>query len=133
MHVNAMSWGVLLGAMLVATVGCGKGEPAPVRVTGTVDINGKPLESGMIYFTATDGKPPAQGEVVNGTYTLESVPGERRVEIRNYVEVKGKKGPGGETITTDTIPPKYNTNSTLKATVTEAGPNEFNFKLDIKK
>lgn len=123
----------LLAAGVLAAAGCGKGEPTPVPVTGTVELNGKPLESGTIYFTAPDGKPPAHGEVVNGAFALESLPGERRVEVRHYVEVKNKKGPAGEPLTTDTIPAKYNTNSTLKATVTDAGPNEFHFKLDTKK
>ena len=124
---------IVLAAGLLAAAGCAKGEPTPVPVKGTVELNGKPLASGTVYLSAPDGKPPAQGEVVNGAFSLESLPGERRVEVRHYVEVKGKKGPAGEPLTTDTIPAKYNTNSTLKATVTEAGPNEFHFKLDTKK
>jgi hypothetical protein len=124
---------VVLAAGLLAAAGCGKGEPGPVPVKGTVELNGKPLDSGKIYFAAPDGKPPAQGDIVNGAFALESLPGERRVEVRRYVDVKNKKGPAGEPLTTDTIPAKYNTNSTLKATVTESGPNEFHFKLDTKK
>ncbi|MCE9561055.1 MAG: hypothetical protein K8U57_03270 [Planctomycetes bacterium] len=95
-------------------------------------MNGRPLESGTITFTAPDGKPPAQATIANGSYSLQSLPGERRVEIRQYVDVKNKKGPGGEPLTVDVIPVKYNNNSTLKATVTEAGPNQFDFKLEGK-
>lgn len=115
-------------------VGCASGpnEPTPVTVTGTVLLDGKPLESGTITFSATDGRPPAEGTIANGAYSLKVPPGERRVEIRRYVDLKDKKGPGGETLTMDTIPSKYNNESTLKATVTAEGPNEFGFKIESK-
>ncbi|MBA4186921.1 MAG: hypothetical protein C0467_02780 [Planctomycetaceae bacterium] len=121
-----------LTSVLVLLAGCGPKEPVPVTVTGSVQLNGKPLDTGTITFTAPDGKPPAQGPIVNGAYSLQSLPGERRVEIRRYVDLKDKKGPGGEPLSVDTISTTYNTNSTLKAIVTESGPNVFDFKLEGK-
>ena len=124
---------VVLIVGLCLAVGCGgPKEPTPVTVTGTVQMKGKPLDTGTITFTAPDGKPPAQGTITDGAYSLQSLPGERRVEIRRYVDVKNKKGPGGEPLTVDTIPHRFNTNSTLKATVTEAGPNQFDFNIEGK-
>ena len=124
-------------AVLLVTVGflvgCDGGpkEPTPVTVTGTVLVDDKPLANGTISFSANDGRPPGEGTITNGAYSLQVPPGERRVEIHHYAELK-EKGPGGETLTKDTIPAKYNNESTLKAQVTAAGPNEFTFKLDGK-
>ena len=88
--------------------------------------------AGTITFSASDGRPPLEGTIANGAYSVQVSPGERRVEIRHYVELKDKKGPGGETLTLDTIPVRYNNESTLKAQVTAEGPNEFSFKIESK-
>lgn len=47
--------------------GCGEGLHA---VSGTITVDGQPLEQGFVYFTATDGGLPARGKIADGKYQM---------------------------------------------------------------
>ena len=119
---------VLLGLLLSVT-GCGPGE---VVVSGTVTLDGRPLEEGNIAFrplpaTATSEATgvPIQG----GKYQLKVRPGRHRIEITATRAAPGAKDPlGTAPAPKSIIPEKYNARSELTEEV-RAGANEFNFAL----
>jgi hypothetical protein len=124
--------------------GCGEGDELPREaVSGTVTLDGKPLEKGTIQFTpAAQG---SQGAAVQGGGMIESgkysiprdrglVPGGYQVAIFSGGSGKpaiGPNGPvtGGPSPAKETIPAKYNAQSKLKAEVKKGGPNDFPFDL----
>jgi hypothetical protein len=58
-------WGVVLG--------CGSGAKSPIplkKVTGSVTIDGQPLEAGTITFMPVTGTNSSTGEIVQGKFTL---------------------------------------------------------------
>lgn len=123
---------VFVGVALavVSVVGCG-GKEAPgvdptVPVKGKVSLDGKPLASGEISF-AVEGKPPQIATITDGSYTGQAMVGENRVEISVYET--GKDELTGDPTKVNKLPARFNTESTLKATVAESGANEFPFEV----
>jgi hypothetical protein len=121
-----------LVTLLLAAVGCGSSMPAlkNAPVKGTVQLDGKPMTEGEVSFGIA-GEVPIIIPVVNGAYVGEAVQGANRVEVRAYRQgtpvMMGDQQFGGDK--ENYIPAKYNLQSTLKADVTAAGPNEFNFEV----
>lgn len=101
--------------VLAATAGCNRG-PKMAPVTGTVRLNGKPLEFGVITFQPPTGQ-PAQGEIQrDGTFTLSTyrandgaVVGKHKVRIACYETQRPGtvKGPGEQSLGKLLIPEKY--------------------------
>lgn len=119
----------------ILVVGCSpatKGE-----VSGTVSIDGTPVENGMISFYAVDGNAPtAGGRILNGKYSVEVNPGLCRVEIRVSKAVGEKKlydTPDSPVrpILAEALPPKYNDRSELQLDV-KLGDNEQDYDLTTK-
>jgi hypothetical protein len=123
----------VLVSLLLAACQHGRVEPKKYPVSGTVTVDGNPLnENGLIYFkTIATGSIDAI-EITGGKYNGAAEPGERRVEIVAYrtkmVDLDGMKGEVKESL----IPARYNLESTLTATVTPDGPNRFPFELTTK-
>ncbi len=129
-------------AAVLTVIGCSKPEgPQTMRVWGDVSYDGKPIERGTIDFVSTDGSPPAQAPIEAGRYDLAAKEGPvaektYRVEIHALAKT-GKTVPnlmpgGGPTmdVLVETIPVKYNAQSTLKVTISpEASKNQHDFKL----
>jgi len=122
-------FGLLLCLCLLA--GCtGKKVEKMVAVSGTVKLDGKPLDDGTITFVGDPGTQPHNLTITNGAFNGEVRVGKVKVEIRAY---ETKKAPatatGGATETKDNyLPEKFNTKTTLTAEVSEAGaltPNTF--------
>lgn len=66
--------------LVLAAGGCG-GERMG-SVSGTVTVNGQPLEKGLINFNSEDGKSIGGGEVVQGRYQVAELrPGKYLVHI----------------------------------------------------
>ena len=123
-------------AILLGVSGCGSAT-ANVEladVAGTVELDGKPLESGEVVFVLL-GEHSALIPIKKGTFSGEAGVGENRVEIYSYrsggevVEMGGEKF-GGEEV--NFIPPKYNASSSLTATVTAEGNQGFAFEVTSK-
>ena len=82
---------------LLATLGCGSGHSDMAPVTGTVTIDGNPVETGDIRFIPSNGR-SAMGEIVDGKYTLRTyrendgaLLGSHRVSI-TAMKTKRRKG-----------------------------------------
>ncbi|ODU01246.1 MAG: hypothetical protein ABS79_02025 [Planctomycetes bacterium SCN 63-9] len=153
-------WVILVLGMLQ---GCGSGDNLPREpISGTVSLDGEPLESGNITFTPasnteTSAASAAITSISEGRFSLDAavglVPGKYVVIISSPVAGKPaapaksrRSAPGvADTVsgtgaddaveeppTREIIPIKYNTQSTLKADVTKGGPNQFEFSLSTK-
>jgi len=128
--------------MALGIVGCGEAPPKRVAITGTVKLDGKPVESGSITFIPEPDSPnpSAGGEIKGGEYilTADAGPssGKYRVEIR-WSRPTGKKVPVGSPSPPGTmmdevkeaIPAKYNTQSTLEREIS-ADENTVDFDLE---
>lgn len=129
--------GWLLVGVCVLGVGCGE-QSNMARVSGTVSVDGKPVEKGSISFISMDGMSPTAGTTItDGKYSSEAPLGEAKVEIR-VPKVVGKKklydtpdSPVQEVLA-ELLPRKYNEDTELRFTA-ERGKNEKNWELDLKK
>lgn len=69
-------WNVLivvsvLAVCLAGVIGCGKGRPGTVRVTGVVTLDGSPVEGASVTFYPAEGGRPASGTTdAQGKFTL---------------------------------------------------------------
>ena len=113
-------------------VGCGtrsgRVEPKRVPVAGIVIVDGKPLESGTIYFKVPSQGLIDAGQIVQGRFVAKAIPGRCKVELsvpertttprRGLPDFEGMR---------DKLPSHLNNDSTLVAEITAEGPNEFSF------
>lgn len=124
--------GVALG---LAVVGCvGKGGPPSSPVKGTVHLDGKPLPDGEIAFF-TPGEIPSTLEVKNGAFAGKANDGKSRVEVYQYRIGAAPMMAGakvGDASRENTLPARYNAESTLTAEVVPGKDNEFKFDLTSK-
>ncbi len=98
--------------------------------SGKVTFDDKPLESGAINFITSETGDLQSIPIQNGRYEGQVRPGKRRVEIQAY-HAKPRSGPM-DPPPVNYLPAAYNSNSTLSAEVTAAGPNIFDFNLKSK-
>ena len=110
-----LSWALWL--LLAAATGCsGNGRTS---VSGEVTFDGKPLERGSIRLIAVDGNTPSAEAVIHeGRYRLETVPGQKRIEIQGFRVVgmaHRNDDPSAplEEITEPIVPAKFNIRSEL--------------------
>ena len=126
-----------LAIALAAVTGCGGGSTPDVGlVIGTVTMDGKPLENAAVIFSPPNGRPSMGLTDSNGKYELNyirdtkgAVPGTHQVRITTQPESRPDDYTGPEF--KETIPAKYNTDTTLDAEV-KAGENTFNFELESR-
>ena len=125
----AMAFSVIL----VTFVGCGGGPDIELaQVSGTVQLDGKPIQSGTISFIPLDlAGPTAGAQIIDGAYFIGGENGvyigECRVEI-SAMKKTGEKVPSPidpnemTDVTEELIPAKYNVKSTLTKQI-QAGEN----------
>lgn len=69
-HKNFFLWLSVLGFVCISA-GCGSGRPETVKVTGTVTLDGTPVEGATVAFFHPDAGQPARGVTdASGTFTL---------------------------------------------------------------
>jgi len=133
-----------LAVTMAAIAGCGGAtDDLPRRaVSGNVTMDGAPLKSAMIQFMPTDpsAATAGAGAITEGKYAIPTadglVPGAYKVSVTSAGaaltppagSMPGDPLPPAK----ETIPSTYNSKTTLSATVTEQGPNVFNFELKSK-
>jgi hypothetical protein len=136
------------GSVLVLLIGffgsgCGEGDELPREaVSGTVNLDGKPLEKGSIQFSPVQGNPGAAveggGLITAGKYAISKdrglVPGTYQIAIYaggSRAAGKGAMKPetGGPAPSKEPIPAKYNARTELKKEVKKGIANEINFEL----
>lgn len=131
---RSIQW-LCFAGLAAAAVGCGKnpayeGEPR-ISLSGRVTLDGAPIDGGTISFVPQlPGKRVAGGPIVNGSYTIPENQGvhvgQYRVEIRCQ-KPTGKKYKDPDTgelvdVTKESVPPKFNIQSSLSASVKEEQP-----------
>ncbi|MCC9609272.1 hypothetical protein LOC68_06055 [Blastopirellula sp. JC732] len=117
-------------------LGCGDGGPATYTVKGNVTLDGQPISSGSILLRDPSRQVgSAEAQIVNGVYELETLPGDKSVEISARKEVPlpgGKTNIEGDSTTfVESIPARYNTKSTLQLKV-DSNLNQQDFSLKTK-
>jgi hypothetical protein len=129
--------------LLLALLASGCGTKV-ASVTGSVTLDGTPVETGLITFVPIDGTPGsgARAQIAKGVYTVDSsmatAPGTYRVEIAARRKT-GKKIPLGSPAPPGTmadeeveaVPARYNKESTLRE-VLKPGANAVDFALSSK-
>lgn len=109
---------------------CGCGGPSEIVVNGTVTYEGEPVEKGEILFIPADGTGSVgAGPITDGKFSFVSDPGEKKVEIRAN-RISDKPAPDGLPNYVPYIPTKYNTNTSLTASVENKPENTFTFSLE---
>lgn len=139
----AMKRHLIAAIAVLAISGCGP-KSDRLEVTGTITLNGAPLDSGSIRFNSSAGqKLVATGAIIkDGAYQVPQAkglpPGKYRVEI-NSPDLKAppimlRSGPGAAGIPTapERIPAEYNVNSQQSIEVTVGGDNRFDFVIVAK-
>lgn len=126
----------IMGAFALAMAslaGCGKGSydgPSRAEVFGTVTWNGEPVQGGTInFFPATQGARTAGATITDGKYRIEEAMGPEMGEHNVMINWGIKKNPDNlDDPLIEQIPPEYNRDSKLKATISKS-PQEINFAL----
>ena len=147
---SAVAWPHLaIAAMIVAVVGCGAGGASGSRepISGTVTVDGQPLDRGYLVFEPKSGQPTQSGGMISaGTF---SVPAEKGADPGTYsVAIFAEAKPPATTAEPGTpeyeqamaasqgdqiaIPEKYNVKTELTAEVKAGGENTFTFDLSTK-
>lgn len=126
---------LVLLALMAPLAGCGQ---RAATVSGQVTVDDQPLKKGVIVFAPADGNgPPAQATIENGRYEVETLPGNKRVQISAPVVIGKKKeydapdAPLVE-ITGESLPDRYHSNSELTFEV-KVGANAKDWPLTVKK
>ena len=123
-------------AVLGLLSGCGTSDEFGRRhaVSGSVKLDGNPLETGTIVFAPTQEGPGAQGTIEDGAYSITSsqgpTAGTYRVEIYSLQSTGQKVFDQGEgqmiEQTKNLVGPKFNLKSTLQVQIgKDGGPHDF--------
>jgi hypothetical protein len=134
--------------VVFGVVGCGAKSPRSLlAVSGTVTLDGTPLDQGQIQFEpqpAAEGAVNAGAAIKNGKFELAAPgglrPGNYRVAITSKNAealpsdpIKAMEAASKPTPAAERIPAQYNSATTLKAEVKAEGPNTFDFALKSDK
>lgn len=130
---------VLIGVLGMAfhMSGCANTEvPGMAVVTGTVVLDGQPVEDGTILFEPKDGEGQAVSAVIkkDGRFEARVPQGEKCVRI-NWPKVTGQKKVSDtpDSLVIDTVeemvPEKYNSKSALMISV-GMGKSKLDFRLE---
>ena len=124
--------------------GCGDRDPLGRKaISGTVEVDGKPVEQGSVSFEPVQGTTSSGGPIVAGKFSIErsmGLPiGKYRVVINAPVPGTGGKVdptalPGDPVaIPEELIPPEWNLKSDQFIEVKAEGPFEYHFDIKTKK
>jgi hypothetical protein len=129
---------ILCGCLLAFCLGCDRG-PEIASVEGTVTMDGKPLSNATVVFIPENGRPAGGRTDERGHYSLIFTRGRSgallgKNSIRITTAAEATEAADGTPIPAqrETIPAKYNSQSTLEFTVEGGKENIANFDLDSK-
>ncbi len=131
MNRTIIACGLLL---LSLTIGCsGDGLNA---VSGTVTLDGQPIEKGTIEFMPVDGKGPTAAAVIEeGAYRARVAAGPKQVRIVGYRKTGERRIVPGDAsspkidIQEQIVPARYNTSSELHCEIGVANRHDFELAL----
>jgi hypothetical protein len=131
-------------AGMALLLGCGGDSLGRHAISGTVSVNGAPLQNGNVSFQPVEKSSTTSGGAVvaDGKY---AVPRDKGLPTGKYRVVINapKPGTGGEVAKgaapgeappppEELIPADWNANSEHTIEVTEKGPHEFKFEVSTK-
>jgi hypothetical protein len=126
-----------LAALLTATLVAGGCGSSVSTVSGSVTVDGKPLEKGTISYVPADSNgSPVTAEVAGGKYEVLVSAGKKFVQISAPVVVGKRKqyeGPDApyDEFTDESLPEKYNSKTTLTFDV-QPGKNSKDWAVESK-
>lgn len=134
---------MLRASLLLATTlllaGCSDPGPERASISGSITLDGKPVEQGSITFVPTEGTSgPTAGDVISGGQyeiprALGPLVGKNKVELRSW-RLTGRQIPNpmspGSTMEerVEAFPAQFNNETTLVREIT-AGHNSLDFDL----
>ena len=112
---------LLLAAFgLLFLTACNSGPPLG-KISGTVTLNGEPVDGGLIRMVPVDGNSQPNDDVIEmGKYELTMSPGEVKVELlwlKGGAAVADTANQGNEPKAVQQFPKKYNSETELRYTV----------------
>jgi len=129
--------------LIAATNGCGPDNPLGRKpLSGTVTLDGSPLEKGTIEFQPLDGGVQSGNLISEGKYSIPAhqgaTPGKYRVVIIDTYDtppMKEGQMPGDDLPPPPKakIPPSWNSKSQQSIEVKKEGPFKFDFDVVTKK
>jgi hypothetical protein len=135
MSLRRWSVALVVLAHVAGSVGCRSGDGrARYAVDGEVTLDGQPLAEGTVVFYPTTGDHDADtASIVNGKFSVMTTEGTKRVEI-DASTLSDKTEPSAidgkpVRVRISLIPPRYNHESTLTATVDPRPQNRVRFEL----
>src|SRR5947207_388596 len=124
----------LIGLVVLHFGGCGGGAAGLYGVSGTVKVDGAPLEKGSISFEATEGQRTSSGAIISGgDFTIPAAHGLPEGKYRIVVHAP-TPGTGGANAAAgaapgdappppkELIPPDWNETSSHTVEVKKGGP-----------
>jgi hypothetical protein len=137
----ALCWVVSVLAALFT--GCGGDPLGRQPISGSVSLEGAPLEKGTINFHPVDtAKTSTGGPIAGGKFEFERqkglAVGKYRVTINAPKPGTGQEAPANTMpgdplpVPVELVPPEWNTNSAQFVEVNDSGKNEFNFDIKSK-
>jgi hypothetical protein len=127
-------------AVVMAIIGCGLGASGP-NVTGSITLDGAPLESGRIVFEPQGTGKMAVAMVTQGTYEIPAdqapTPGKYLIRItaerptgrKTTIESRSLEDQAPEEQYEQYLPAKYNSRSELTLEITNNSGRTFDFPL----
>jgi len=124
-----------------AAIGCTESSGGREAVSGTITLDGKPLDQGVISFIPYDPDAPtrASAAIENGSYAIPKAqglaPGKYKVAISSpdgktpAATPDALPGPSGNFASKQRIPDKFNEKSTLEVEVKQGTSNKFDFTI----
>jgi hypothetical protein len=136
-HVGWQDIGWVVVLMLVFA-GCNRAEPR--GITGTISLDGKPLDEAVILFVPlAAGQKKTGAKVVAGHFKVSPevglLPGEYRVEVADDPPLTAENHRTAQRRQPSRrrpFPYRYSVDSPLTLTLLLDGPNEFHFALLTK-
>lgn len=115
------SWLIMAVAATILLAGCG---PHPIPATGTVTLDGQPLDEAVILFVPVHENRQKTGSTIEeGRFEISAadglLPGSYRVEIADNPPLDGPRHPHGAPSPRRLIPYAYAHHSPLTAEVAE--------------
>ncbi len=122
---------VIVAATLAALAGCGGDQFPVVPVTGTITLNGAPLEGALVEFQPLDmqGSPSYGATDAAGKYELVFSQSRKGAWVGEHV-VRISTRNENERIR-EKLPPSYHADSDIKREVTADGENVLDFNIDL--
>ena len=114
----------LFSFILTTSFILGCGGDGKTEYKGTATWNGTPIPDGSVEFTPIDGKGQiAGGKIVDGAFTVRTVPGAKKVSVRANRKIGETKPteriPNPEPIYHQYIPENYNARTDYTVTIND--------------